>query len=78
MKTRLFYEKTLLAAISLAFFNKILCNVIQRKKNNPRIILITGLKKKKSKIKNIKISIFGFALRKKKGLNFLLIGKKNR
>lgn len=37
MKTRLFYEKTLLAAISLAFFNKILCNVIQR-----------GKKKKKS------------------------------
>lgn len=49
MKTRLFYEKTLLAAISLAFFNKILCNVIQRgkkKKENPRTILITQLKKK--------------------------------
>lgn len=58
MKTRLFYEKTLLAAISLAFFNKILCNVIQRgkKKKNPRTILITQLKK----------SIFSFALGKKK------------
>lgn len=59
MKTRLFYEKTLLAAISLAFFNKILCNVIQR-----------GKKKKKSQdnfdypVK--KKSIFGFALGKKK------------
>jgi len=62
MKTRLFYEKTLLAAISLAFFNKILCNVIQRgkkKKENPRTIFITQLKKK---------SIFGFALRKKKSV----------
>lgn len=36
MKTRLFYEKTLLAAISLAFFNKILCNVIQRGKKKKR------------------------------------------
>lgn len=70
MKTRLFYEKTLLAAISLAFFNKILCNVIQRgKKKKSQDNFDYPVKKK---------SIFGFALgkKKKKCINCPIIGGK--